>query len=76
MPHEAAISGKLTHIPDGMLNSQDEAQIKGTVSGNNVFTQVDLSGKLPEYKPLGKPTTRIELVNKPFSTIYISLFFD
>lgn len=51
IPREAAISGKLTHVPNGMLAGQDEAQLKGTVSGNNVFTQVDLSGKLPEYAP-------------------------
>ena len=51
MPHDAAIKLELTHIPNGMLSGKDEEGTIHLVQSNSIFSQVDLSGKLPDYTP-------------------------
>ena len=51
MPHNAAISLELTHVPNGMLQDKDLARLALFVAGNFDYRQVDLSNTLPEYTP-------------------------
>ncbi len=51
MPHNAALSLELTHVPNGMCGGKNEAEIATFVCGNIKLAQVDLSGSLLDYKP-------------------------
>ncbi len=51
MPHNAAISLELTHVPNGMLQGKSEAELSVFVSGNVKYAQIDLFEDLPEYTP-------------------------
>ncbi len=51
MPHNAAISLELTHVPNGMLEGKELGQLALSLAGNFDYNQVDLSGSLPEYTP-------------------------
>jgi len=49
------ISGSITHMPNGMLNSSTPDQVEMMVTQNVHLLPSELSGRLPEYSP---PTQR------------------
>ena len=51
MPHNAAISFSIKHLPNDMLEGKSETELISLVESNVTVNQVDLSGKLPEYTP-------------------------
>ena len=51
MPRNAAITLAFTHIPNGMADNMDAMDLTATIVKNVTLSQVDLSGKLPEYTP-------------------------
>ncbi len=51
MPHNAAITLKLTHLPNEMCDEKDVTEMATFVFANVHLQQVDLSGSLPEYTP-------------------------
>ena len=51
MPHNAAISLELTHVPNGMLQGKTEAELSVFVTGNAKFGGIDIFDDLPEYTP-------------------------
>lgn len=51
IPHNAAIAFSMTHIPNGMLQGKTEAEASAFATENITLSQVDLSGKLPQYTP-------------------------
>ncbi|NJL51412.1 MAG: hypothetical protein HC930_02905 [Hydrococcus sp. SU_1_0] len=51
MPSNAAISGSITFLPDGMLASMDDATIAGMVAANSQTNPTSPTGKLPVYTP-------------------------
>lgn len=50
-PHNASIKGQITHLPDGMLEGQNDVTRTQFVANNVSIEQVDSTGNIPDYTP-------------------------